>query len=254
VTDASTGAVPRPAARAVDSVCSSDSDFVSITATASSLASGTNARRPERSSSIASGCERWGPAWMSLTFVPAFRSITETVPGPRFEIRPVRPSRRIAAPNGWLPVATYRTVLVLVSTIAAASASPSATSSVRPSGETARRSGHDCFCGGTFGGKLSTFGADGGGTGIVPTYVARPVRGSQRRTCTTSPCAPGARAGKSYGWVVEFGSPDTYASRRGPSSATPPLAPGRLSTWITRWRLVEMISTPLYPYPAEIVQ
>src|SRR3954464_1714507 len=115
---------------------------------------------------------------MSFTFEAPARSITATVLGPvppRFETRPVLPSGRIAAPNGWLPVETYFTCLVCVLITAALSASPSATSRVLPSGETATRSGQDCCLGGTSGGKLSTGGAvEGGGTGITPSGVACP--------------------------------------------------------------------------------
>src|SRR4051794_31882494 len=124
---------------------------------------------------MASGWERCGPAWMSLTLVAIARAITEIVPGPRFEMSPVLPSGRIAAPNGWLPVSMYRTDFVFASMIAAASASPSATSTVFPSGETATRSGHDICRGGTEGGNASTLGASlGGGTGIAPLSLALP--------------------------------------------------------------------------------
>ncbi len=90
---------------------------------------------------------------MSFRFVALAREMTDTVPGPSLETRPVLPSRRIAAPYGWAPVFTYRTPRECVSTTAAASARLSGTSSVRPFGETARRSGQDC-CPDFFGGKL----------------------------------------------------------------------------------------------------
>jgi hypothetical protein len=98
VTAVKTGEVPSPCGRSTDSVRATRSFFVSITTTWSEFASGTYARSAVGSTLIASGCERCGPTWMSLTFLPAFRSITETVPGASLLTRPVLPSRRIAAP------------------------------------------------------------------------------------------------------------------------------------------------------------
>ena len=53
-----------------------------------------------------SGWERLVATWMSLTLVAELRLITDTVPGPSLETRPVRLSGRIAAPYGYGPVGT----------------------------------------------------------------------------------------------------------------------------------------------------
>src|SRR5947209_5794053 len=117
----------------------------------------------------------FAPTWMSLTLLAVRRSITETVPGPSFDTRPVRPPRRIAAPYGNWPVLTYRIPPLLVSITAAWSARFSGTSSVRPSPETASRSGQESVPE-VWGGKFSGTGApDGGGTGIVRISFARPL-------------------------------------------------------------------------------
>ncbi len=113
---------------------------------------------------------------MSLSLDALARSTTETVPGPSLETSPTWSPGRIAAPYGKLPVLTYLTALVRVSTTAAASARFSGTSSVWPSEEMARRSGQDSRPE-VFGGKFSGGDAeDGGGTGMVPISRACPPR------------------------------------------------------------------------------
>ena len=80
--------------------------LVSTTATWFSLAIATYARGLFGSSAMPSGCERFAPTWMSLILVALPSATTDTVPGPSFETSPVRPSGRIAAPYGYVPVAT----------------------------------------------------------------------------------------------------------------------------------------------------
>jgi hypothetical protein len=92
--------VPRPCGLPTDSVRSTSSFFKSMTATVSWFATATKARSPVRSIAMPSGCDRWEPTWMSLTFFAPAMSITDTVPGVSFAIRPVLPSGVIAAPYG----------------------------------------------------------------------------------------------------------------------------------------------------------
>jgi hypothetical protein len=73
---------------------------------------------------------------MSLIFLPDCRSTTETVPDASFETRPRCWRGMVAAPNGYPPTGTRRTVSLARSTIAAESERFSATSSRRPSAVT----------------------------------------------------------------------------------------------------------------------
>src|SRR3954465_12965086 len=109
---------------------------------------------------MASGGERWPPTVMSFTFVPALRSITDTVPSASFETSPL-PSFVIAAPYGKRPVATYLISFVLVSIPAAWSARLSATRIVLPAVVRARSRGPERgwrLVGGKFCGALVPLG------------------------------------------------------------------------------------------------
>jgi hypothetical protein len=108
-----------------------------------------------------------------------------------------------------------------VSTIAARSAWLSATTSVRPSGVTARPCGKPI--GEVDGGRLLTWPEPPAvavdGSAIGSRSVAPPVRGSTSKTWTTSPSSP--LVGPA-GVPLPFGSPETYARRPSALNATAP--------------------------------